>query len=148
MNVWAKPICCFLLAWDVFADKSSDNFMDAPFNIILFFSLWCLYNSLFIYNFLPFCLWYVLCESVYVHHVWDRLCVLYLYICFLLQLWELFSHNYFKHIFDPSPSLSPLFGTPLMQMLEFLAFFFFFFPRNLSNFFHFVKVCFSFCCSD
>ena len=36
MNVWAKPICCFLLAWDVFADKSSDNFMDVPFNIILF----------------------------------------------------------------------------------------------------------------
>ena len=46
MNVWAKPICCFLLAGDVFADKSSDNFMDAPFYMIFFLTVMPLQFSL------------------------------------------------------------------------------------------------------
>ena len=34
--------------------------------------------------------------------IWDPLCFLYLDICFLLQVWEVFSHNFLKYIFDPS----------------------------------------------
>ena len=62
MNVWVKPICCFLLAWNVSSKKSADNFMEVPFGMILFFSPWCL--TLLHFYFLPFCLSYVLCESV------------------------------------------------------------------------------------
>ena len=43
--------------------------------------------------------------------VWECLC--FLYRCFLLQIWENFSHNFIKYIFN---LLSPP-GTLIMQML-------------------------------
>ena len=38
-------------------------------------------------------------------------------ICFLLQVWNVFIHNFIKYLFDPSLSLSPPSGTPIMWML-------------------------------
>ena len=52
------------------------------------------------------------CGSVWVHLVWDPLCLLNLEICFLLQVWEFFSHDFVKYIFDPLFSL--LLGPPLI----------------------------------
>ena len=51
--------------------------------------------------------------SVWVHLVWDPLCLLYLNICFCLQVWEVFSDNFLKYIFDPLLPLSSS-GTPIM----------------------------------
>ena len=45
------------------------------------------------------------CISVWVHFVWDTLCFLYLDICFLPQVWELFSHNFIRYILDSFLSL-------------------------------------------
>ena len=45
------------------------------------------------------------CRSFGVHLVWDSLCFLYLDICFLLQVWEVFSHNFIKYIFHSFLSL-------------------------------------------
>ena len=51
--------------------------------------------------------WYV---SVWVHLVWDPLCFLYLDIRFLLQVWEIFSHNFTKYVLDPLLSLLYFWG--------------------------------------
>ena len=41
------------------------------------------------------------CRSVCAQFVWGPLCFLYLYTCFLLYIWKLFSHNFFKYILNP-----------------------------------------------
>lgn len=41
------------------------------------------------------------CRSVVVHLVQNPLCFLYLNICFLDYIWEVFSHDFFKYIFSP-----------------------------------------------
>ena len=50
--------------------------------------------AIFYYNIL----W---CGSVWVYLFWNLLCFLYLDIYRLLQVWEDFSHNFFKYVFSP-----------------------------------------------
>ena len=33
--------------------------------------------------------------------IWDPLCFLYLNICLLPQVWEFFTHSFFKYMLDP-----------------------------------------------
>ena len=47
------------------------------------------------------------------------LCFFYLNMCFLLQVWEVASHNFVRYIFNPflsSPS-----GTPKMKILDVIS---------------------------
>ena len=93
--------------------------------------------------------------SVWVHLVWDPLCFLYLDICFLLQDWDIFSHNFIKYILDPILSLSSfwdLYNVPYIvnvgildvipEIFELFLLSFSFFPSFLLSFF-----LFSFCSS-
>ena len=57
-------------------------------------------------------MWVCLVSSLSGH----PLVFLYLYICFLLSVGEVFSHSFFKYIFDPH--LSSLFRTPIMHRLS------------------------------
>ena len=71
---------------------------------------------LFIFNFCHFnynMSWY---RSVWGHLVWDPLCFLYLDICFLIQVWEFFSYNFFKYIFDPLFSFFSFWNTYYVQI--------------------------------
>ena len=102
--------CHSLLACKVSAEKSADSLMGIPLCMTLFFSC-CLQKPLF-----TFCHFnYVMswCEFAWVHLVWDPLCFLFLDICFL-QVWEVFSHNFLKYIFDALLSLSSPSETPIM----------------------------------
>lgn len=45
------------------------------------------------------------CTYILVHLVLDHLCFLYLDRCFLLQAWDVFSHNFIKYIFGHFYSL-------------------------------------------
>ena len=81
------------------------------------------------------------CGYIWVHLVWDPLCFLYLDISFILQVWELFGHNFFKYFLIPfSPSFPS--GTPVMLMLAHLLFSQRF-HRLLSFFFLFIFLLFS-----
>ena len=81
------------------------------------------------------------CVSLWVHLLWDSVCLLHLDICFLLQIWEVLSHN-FINIFCTIFSLSSHSETSLMWMLACLVLF----QRSLRLLF--CKICFSFCYSD
>ena len=76
-----------------------------------------------------------------VHLVWDFLCFLYQDICFLLQVWEFFSHNLFKYIFDSQFSFFPS-GIPLCVDRHTL-----YYPTDLIYCFFF-HTCLSVCHSD
>ena len=69
--------------------------MAVPLDVTLFFSCWNLNFFIFFY-FNYDVSWH---GSLWVHLVWKPLCLLYLDICFLLQVWEVFSHNFIKYIF-------------------------------------------------
>ena len=73
--------------------------------------------------------------SVWVHLIWDPLCFLYLDICFLLQVWDVFSHNFIKDMFNPLLSLLLLLGYLMLSQWSLKLF-----PLR--------KMFFSFCCSD
>ena len=72
--------------------------------------------------------------------LWDSLCFLYLYIYIILQVWDIFIHNFIKYIFNFL--LSPHFGTPIKHI--FLCWILYYRPLNLSSF----LICFSLGCSD
>ena len=73
----------------------------------------------------------------------ETLCFLYLDICFLLQVWEVFSHNFIKYIFYAFLSLSLPSGALVIQILRCLILL----QRSL-KLSSFLKICFSFPCSD
>ena len=60
-------------------------------------------------------LWYFLVWFLEVYLIWDPLCFLYLDICFLFQVCEVFSHTFLKYIFNLFSLSSPS-GTPILQM--------------------------------
>ena len=82
------------------------------------------------------------CRSLWVHLIWDPPCFLYLDICFLLQVWGVFSHNFFKYIFSPLFSFFPFWNPCYLQIgtLQIIpqvgllhCFHFFFFLIQLSS---------------
>ena len=73
-------------------------------------------NTLFIFNFGHLYYNRFWCGSVCVPLVLDLLSFVYLDICLLLQAWEIFSHNFFKYIFNPPFSFSS-FWNPIMCRL-------------------------------
>ena len=77
--------------------------MGVPLYMTVFFLLPL--NCLFVFKFYHFNYGTFWCVSLSVHLVWDILCLLYLDICFLLQVQEVFSHNFIKYIFDTFLSL-------------------------------------------
>ena len=77
--------------------------------------------------------------SVWVHLIWDLLYFLHLNIYFLLEVWEFFSHYFFKYIFDP-----------LLSLLSFWHLYFscFILSHKSRMLLSFVFICLSVCCSD
>ena len=125
--------------------------MGVPLYITFFSPPLVAFRILFIFNFCHFN--YTQCGSLWVHLVWAALCFLYLVICFLPQVWEVFSYNFIKYIFDSSISLSFPSGASIMQMLVCLILFQFSsvqFSRSVVsdslqaslNLFSFFKICF------
>ena len=107
--------CHSLLAWKVSAEISADSLMGVPLYMTLCFSL-ATFRILFIFKLCYFNYDMSRSGSVWVYFVWDPLCFLNLDICFLLQVWEFFSHissNTFSTLF----SLSSPSGTLIMCML-------------------------------
>ena len=52
-----------------------------------------------------------LCGSVWIYLIWDPMFLLPLAICFHLQYWNVFTHNFISYIFDAfllSPSETPI----------------------------------------
>ena len=75
------------------------------------------------------------CRCVWNHLIWDPLCF-YTWICFLVYVWEFFSHSFSKYIFE---CLFPLFsGIPIMCRLA---------RSILSHRSCIFFICLSFCCS-
>ena len=65
---------------------------------------------------MPFKLWYILVCFSLNSSCLHPLCFLYLDICFCLQACDIFSHNFFKYIFDPFFPSSPS-GTTIIWIL-------------------------------
>ena len=89
----------------IFCKKSADSLMRILLHMIL-----CFYLASFRILFLTFTNFNYdvsSCGYVWVHLGWDPLCFLYLDICFLLQVWEVFNHKFIKYIFDPFLSPCP-----------------------------------------
>ena len=103
-----NALCHSLLACNISAEKSADSLNGVPLYVFLFFSC-CLQNSLF--NFCCFNFDMSYCGSVWVHCVWDPLCFLFLDICFLVQIWEVFSiissNTFFNLLFSLSSFWNP-----------------------------------------
>ena len=76
------------------------------------------------------------CGSVLVYIIWGPLCFLYLNICFLVQIREAFSCNFFKHIFYPLLSL------PLPDLLLWIDWHILYYPIALVCCFHFFHLSF------
>ena len=86
------------LACNISSEKSANSFIVVPLYSTLSISCW-FQNSFFFFtiNFLDLII--LLYGSVLL--VWDLLCFLFLDICFILSVWEFFSHNMFKYILNP-----------------------------------------------
>ena len=80
-----------------------------------------------------------LCRSAWVYLIWDPLFLLLLAICFHLQYWNVFTHNFISYILMLS------FFLPLRPLYCGCWYVWFYLT---SKFFSFFKICFSFCYSD
>ena len=86
-------LCYSLLACKVSAEESAYRLIGVPLYItsllfpVLVLRFFCIFN---------FCHLMSWCRPVWIHLVWDFLCFLDLYVCFLSQVGAFFSYHFFK----------------------------------------------------
>ena len=123
-----------ILALRVSAEKSADRLMGVSLPIICGFS-YTTFNIFFTFNFCHFNYSVSWCGLFWVDPVWDSLCFLNLFVCFLSHVREVFGYYVFKDVFCSFLSSSGIFIEMLvclmlsqrpLKLFSFLFFFFFF----------------------
>ena len=117
------------LACNVRAEKSAYSHIEIP----LYATLWFFLAVFRIVSLsLTFVILITVCLGVYLFQLilFGTLCFLYLVICFLLLIWEVFSHNFIKYILTSLPFFFSS-VTTIIPMLVHVMFFIPFFGNLL-----------------